>query len=239
MESDVQVRDATPADVRAIVRLCRHGWRAWVAWFAPSIVICGWWVRVLESSDCFVRVASIQVDEPGSPERVVGFSVLASDFEAWDRMLHRGPHSKLAKVLILLWNPRLLALFLKKRRVRSAPRATNKAAHAGSEGVVSTNTRSVNRCGVVNSSSEFHLALMAVDKTVRGKGLGSAIVRDYLALAELRSADSVWLHVEPLNTRAQSLYKKHGFMIVGRDGNSLLMIRGTGGAGKSCAEQEL
>ncbi|MCA9275896.1 MAG: GNAT family N-acetyltransferase [Phycisphaerales bacterium] len=91
----------------------------------------------------------------------------------------------------------------------------------------------------MNSSSEFHLALMAVDKTVRGKGLGSAIVRDYLALAELRSADSVWLHVEPLNTRAQSLYKKHGFMIVGRDGNSLLMIRGTGGAGKSCAEQEL
>lgn len=50
-----------------------------------------------------------------------------------------------------------------------------------------------------------------VDVKQRAKGVGSAMVRGLLAVAELYAASHIYLHLSPTNLRAQKLVEKHGF----------------------------
>ena len=222
MRSDVLIREATAKDAHAIVLLCRAGWPAWAAWFAPSFLVCRWWRKVIDSPICSVQVAAEAADN--ATKSVVGFSVLTTDFSAWDQILHTGPHSKVAKAVILLLHPSLLTAYIRRKKKMGA-KGASKTDKTRCDSRGTSGYRFVERSAYVSRSSELHLALMGVDSQVRGKGIGSCLVCQYVESAEQMGVESVWLHVEPRNMRAQRLYQKHGFSIVGVDGSSLLMIR--------------
>jgi len=62
---------------------------------------------------------------------------------------------------------------------------------------------------------ELQITNVAVHPDHRGKGLGSALLEEFLAMAERLSIATVSLEVRVSNTAALSLYEKFGFLRVG------------------------
>jgi ribosomal protein S18 acetylase RimI-like enzyme len=64
---------------------------------------------------------------------------------------------------------------------------------------------------------------MGIQKACRGRGLGSALLDALIAQARHRGCPALSLSVEDGN-RARSLYRRVGFTVVGRNGNSDIML---------------
>ena len=63
---------------------------------------------------------------------------------------------------------------------------------------------------------EGEIANIAVDPDERGKGFGSALLDEALAVAGGRAVRTVYLEVRASNHQARALYDSRGFMEVGR-----------------------
>ncbi|HBY99575.1 MAG TPA: ribosomal-protein-alanine N-acetyltransferase [Chloroflexi bacterium] len=65
-------------------------------------------------------------------------------------------------------------------------------------------------------AGEAHISTIALDPTWRSKGLGEYLLLRTIEAAIADGADLVTLEVRVSNTRAQNLYEKYGFDVVGR-----------------------
>lgn len=65
-------------------------------------------------------------------------------------------------------------------------------------------------------AGEAHISTIALDPTWRGKGLGEYLLLRTIESAMADGATLVTLEVRVSNTRAQTLYEKYGFDVVGR-----------------------
>lgn len=63
---------------------------------------------------------------------------------------------------------------------------------------------------------EVHLLNITVLPELQRKGRGSELLQHLFALARLRSATRMLLEVRPGNISGQALYKRHGFVEIGR-----------------------
>ena len=68
-------------------------------------------------------------------------------------------------------------------------------------------------------AGEGHITNIAVAKNFRCRGLGSALMDDFISLAEQQSLTLMTLEVRESNTGAIALYEKKGFEEVGRRKN--------------------
>jgi ribosomal-protein-alanine N-acetyltransferase len=65
-------------------------------------------------------------------------------------------------------------------------------------------------------AGEAELLTLAVDPRSRGQGIGTELVKRFLAEALQRKAESAFLEVAADNTAAKALYARSGFVTVGR-----------------------
>ncbi len=64
--------------------------------------------------------------------------------------------------------------------------------------------------------SEWEIENVAVASHARRRGLGSRLLREFLAIAEQHGAESVFLEVRESNRDARALYEAAGFAETGR-----------------------
>lgn len=69
------------------------------------------------------------------------------------------------------------------------------------------------------SGPEWEIENLVIAQNVRRRGLGSALVRDFLALARQSGGEAVFLEVRASNAGARALYEKWGFAESGRRRN--------------------
>lgn len=69
------------------------------------------------------------------------------------------------------------------------------------------------------AAGEAEIANIAVASTVRGQGIGGALLRHLLSTLRTDGAVEVWLEVRASNTAARALYDRFGFVEVGRRRN--------------------
>ena len=65
------------------------------------------------------------------------------------------------------------------------------------------------------AGSQGYLQRLAVDPSVQGRGLGTALVSDALHWLRRRGATTVWVNTQEANQRALALYSKTGFRAAG------------------------
>ena len=75
------------------------------------------------------------------------------------------------------------------------------------------------------AADEEELLLIAVDPRHRGRGIGTALMTRFIAEAGARGAERLFLEMREGNP-AESLYRRHGFAVVGR--RRAYYRRGTG-----------
>lgn len=63
---------------------------------------------------------------------------------------------------------------------------------------------------------EAHLLNITVLPELQRKGCGSALLQHLFGLARMRSATRMLLEVRPGNISGQALYRRHGFLEIGR-----------------------
>jgi ribosomal protein S18 acetylase RimI-like enzyme len=65
--------------------------------------------------------------------------------------------------------------------------------------------------------ARYHIEFVAVDTAFEGKGIGSSMMKAALQVCNTNLQDyrlhSYWLHVDTINVRAASIYKKYGFRV--------------------------
>ncbi len=64
---------------------------------------------------------------------------------------------------------------------------------------------------ILSGQPSVHLETLAVDASVEGRGVGSALMNETDTMALKRGAASISLHVFSNNTRARQLYERHGY----------------------------
>ena len=64
---------------------------------------------------------------------------------------------------------------------------------------------------MLSGSPSVHLETIAVSTSAEGHGIATALMRETDAMAVKRGADCISLHVFSDNTRARSLYERHGY----------------------------
>lgn len=62
---------------------------------------------------------------------------------------------------------------------------------------------------------EVHIATIAVDERCRRMGIASRLIEELLRYCQMYQANRVFLEVRQSNLAAQTLYKKHGFVLNG------------------------
>jgi len=65
------------------------------------------------------------------------------------------------------------------------------------------------------SGRETYLSTFLVDSRMRGQGIGTSMLRHWVARARQHGCDTLWLDISETNTHAEALYLKLGFEIVG------------------------
>ena len=66
---------------------------------------------------------------------------------------------------------------------------------------------------------EGDITNIAVAKEVQGQGIGTKLLKELLEVAKKHGTETINLEVRVSNESAISLYKKHGFEIIGRRKN--------------------
>jgi ribosomal-protein-alanine N-acetyltransferase len=69
--------------------------------------------------------------------------------------------------------------------------------------------------GLAVFSDEAHVLTLGVTRAAQGRGIGTALLRDLLDVAQARGVRQVLLDVRADNATAQRLYARHGFRPVG------------------------
>ncbi len=69
--------------------------------------------------------------------------------------------------------------------------------------------------GMWHVINEGHITNVAVKKEHRGKGIGNKIINELINIAKEKEMIGITLEVRTSNIKAQSLYKKNGFIIEG------------------------
>jgi len=64
---------------------------------------------------------------------------------------------------------------------------------------------------MLSGQPSVHLETLAVAQSAEGNGVGSALMQEAEKMAHKRGATSISLHVFSANSRARSLYERHGF----------------------------
>lgn len=82
-------------------------------------------------------------------------------------------------------------------------------------------------CGYALATSHFggrllHLVRIAVDPAVQGRGVGTRLMAELIALAARSNTDAITLNTQANNHRAQHLYESFGFVL---SGERQLMLR--------------
>jgi ribosomal-protein-alanine N-acetyltransferase len=75
--------------------------------------------------------------------------------------------------------------------------------------------RFVGYAGLAVITDEAHVLVLGVRKDQQRRGVGTALLRDLLAVAADRGARTVLLDVRADNPTAQRLYLRHGFVAAG------------------------
>lgn len=78
------------------------------------------------------------------------------------------------------------------------------------------NEKAVGYMGMWILADEGHITNVAVGKSYRGKGIGAALVEDFIHTAEEKDLAFLTLEVRVSNKAAIALYEKYGFLEVGR-----------------------
>ncbi len=76
--------------------------------------------------------------------------------------------------------------------------------------------KAVGYMGMWVLADEGHITNVAVGKNYRGKGIGSALVEDFIRTGKEKDLAFLTLEVRVSNNDAIALYEKHGFKEVGR-----------------------
>lgn len=63
------------------------------------------------------------------------------------------------------------------------------------------------------ATGEAFISSVSVDATFSGRGIGSSLVGDAIALARSRGTDAIALEVSPQSPHAVQVYMKHGFRV--------------------------
>ena len=71
----------------------------------------------------------------------------------------------------------------------------------------------------------IYLDDFSVDKEYRGRGIGTAMLKEAEQYARRLAIDTLVLHVEKNNAAARRLYERHGFSPYRDDGDRLCMVR--------------
>ncbi|THD48805.1 MAG: ribosomal-protein-alanine N-acetyltransferase [Bradyrhizobium sp.] len=66
------------------------------------------------------------------------------------------------------------------------------------------------------AADEAEILTIAVDPSLRGRGVGADLLREHLTRAALSRARAIFLEVDPDNAAAVALYRRFGFRDVGR-----------------------
>lgn len=74
----------------------------------------------------------------------------------------------------------------------------------------------VGYCGFWMAADEAHISTMAVDTSHQGQGIGQLLLVTAIERATDSGANIMSLEVRVSNTKAQNLYRKYGFKVVGR-----------------------
>jgi [ribosomal protein S18]-alanine N-acetyltransferase len=69
--------------------------------------------------------------------------------------------------------------------------------------------------GLLGAGDQGDVITLAVATDQWGHGIGTALLEALLAEAERRGCTEIFLEVRTDNTRAQELYRRHGFTLVG------------------------
>jgi ribosomal-protein-alanine N-acetyltransferase len=69
---------------------------------------------------------------------------------------------------------------------------------------------------VMSAVDEAHLLNITVRRDLHGRGLGLALLDKVVAIARDNAMTSVLLEVRPTNLRALSVYRRYGFVEIGR-----------------------
>ena len=64
---------------------------------------------------------------------------------------------------------------------------------------------------LLSGESSAHLEVLAISGRAEGAGIGSALMRETESIALSKGAKSISLHVFSNNSRARSLYERHGY----------------------------
>ena len=76
--------------------------------------------------------------------------------------------------------------------------------------------RVVGYAGLAVYDDEAHVLTIGVTGAAQGRGVGTALLAELLAIADARGARKVLLDVRADNPAAQRLYARHGFVPIGR-----------------------
>jgi ribosomal protein S18 acetylase RimI-like enzyme len=182
-----ETRRACPADIQALVALCRAAFPWTAKWgLAPSFTARWYWKAVLDSEACEAWILA-------AGDNILGFYVLMLDPRRWtvDRNARRG--SLAVRLFLLLLRPHALLEAI-AARVRGAFRGRGRGHQTAQK-------------RVLDAWADW----MAVDTRLRSRGVGRTLVRHWEARCRRHGRSVIRLDVFRRNRRAQAFFLREGY----------------------------
>lgn len=208
----ITTRFAKPTDIPRLVDIVQTCFPTAPEWNAPRFMISGWWRRMIANHQCKIIVCC-------EPESIANaFIVYVNDEKTWVKAENMGPYHKAVRLAVLLCHPRLFKSWLaKKRRMKH---------HKNIGGTpLSQADPSPYEILYKNNKTEFFAALMGVDKSHRGKGVGATLLLECEKMAAERGTHAVHIYADPRNTKAHQIYRQMGYCNAGVFKHSIVMVK--------------
>lgn len=187
----IGVRAATPADLDALIGVCRLSFPDSLRWQGPGWIAARHWRRWLDSPFCSCWVC-------GSDETIWGFTVVVLDCSRYNAAAGMRRAERLEAALGALWRPKLAVRKMVRRltRRRPEPRSDDptRDAHCDPQ-----------KCAWIE--------LIAVRPDMQGRGFGAMMLSHCTSTARAWGYETVKLRVDRDNARALKVYRKAGFTI--------------------------
>lgn len=201
---------ATLEDIPRLAEIGKVCFASAPEWNAPRFIIERWWKSIILADESDVLVLR-------SDGRVEAFIIYVDNEEVWNYYEKIGPNSRSVKLLTMLLRPKVLRSRLKKL-AKLKLKSTNLQQ-------VSPQDKRDEPVADQGSRAEFFAALMGVDPSFRGRGIGRSMLEACERMACDRGTRLVRIYVDPRNARAQTIYETMGYSHAGRMRNSLMMIK--------------